>query len=523
MNVGGFFAELKLVTNSESFKKGEKNLKEVGDKIKHFSHFAISAFSLAGAGVIGFAGAISAVATKTNILASSLQMSSTSLSQWQMAASMAGTDANGLTSALLNLQKKADRLKMGEVDMGMAKSLGMLGLGYQSFLNKSSEGKMQSALNAAMKMKDKGLAGELIRDVLGDAGKDMFEYLKLSGQSMTDILAKAKALTFTTDETRKGSMIFGQELKSVMGGLKEIGSLFAQTFGTAFTPVIKSLGQLIIKNKELIKVNVIKFAKDLAKFGKSVFDVLAKGIPIVVSVIDKLGGIEGVLKKVAFGFSIFYGAKMISGIFSLIKGIGVLNALKLGGIFLAFTALYYIINDIATYMAHKGGKSWTGAFVNFINKMSNSKGALGVFANALLQIGEVMKMIVFSMQAITTGDWSNIDALTTGWKNAAFEQKTISLSSEEDQGNTIDKLKKIQDEKKKIKVNPKVDEMSTRMQRLVNEEKEKLSKQNTKNSDKANIINNLKVEVDKNGNVTATNNGQKFQQGGNYVIPAKVQ
>jgi hypothetical protein len=450
-SLGGFWAPLTLKTNSESFNKGKHALEEVKGKIKGFSTFALKTFALGGGGLFGFTTALAFLDQKTMILSASLRISSTELIHWKAMANMCGVSADGLVNSLVDLEKKSNRIKMGEVDMGLAKSLGMLGLGYQSFLGKSSGEKMKSALSSAMKMSDKGLAGELLRDVLGESGKELFEYLELSGQSIQSILDKAKALTFTTDQTRKGSMIFAQELKSTMGGLSEIGSLFGQTFATEFTPVLKNLQNLIIKNKQLIATNIIKFAKDVAKFGKEVFNVLQKGIPIVAGLISKFGGIENILKKVALGFGIFYGAKAIFGIMEIVKGIGLLNTLRLGGVLLGFTAFYLVLNDIATYMSHKGGRSMTGAFLNWINEMSKSTGPLSVLANSLLQIGEILKMIVFSMQAVTTGDWSNINALTKGWKDVAFEKKTLSISDEQDVDKTIDKLKKEAEKQKIIK------------------------------------------------------------------------
>ena len=383
-HVGGFFADLNLITNESSFRKGTAKLHDVGDKIKKFSSFALKSFTLGGGGALGFAAAIAYADTKTTLLAGALRMSSNSLVQYKMAASMAGVKSDELISSLASLEKKSQRLKLGEIDLGMAKSLGMMGIQYQSFMSQNSGDKMKTAMSAALGMGDKGLARELISDVLGDAGKEMFEYLEASGISLQSLLDKSKELLFTNTQTRKNSMIFNQELHTTMGGLKEIGTLFGSTFAGEFTPVLRDLQQLIIKNKELIKTNVVKYAKELAKIGGSVFHVLEKGIPIVSGLITRLGGIEGVMKKVGLGFAIFEGTKLISGLYSLIKGVGILNALKIGGVFLAFAALYYIIEDIAYYMNHPGStKSFTAMFIKWLDDVGEHLGPLQTLADLL--------------------------------------------------------------------------------------------------------------------------------------------
>jgi hypothetical protein len=366
--IGGFWAQLELKTKEKSFQDGMKRLDNVKKSVVSFASAAIKAFSISGSGLLALVGVTASYEARNMMLASSLRMSSSEMLTWKGAANIMGVSAEGLTGALLDLQKKSDRIKLGEVDVGLAKSLGMLGVGYQSFLKQDTSSKMKTVFEKAMNMTDKGKAGELIRDVLGDSGKEMFQYMEMTGQSLDSILGKSKALMFTNDNTRKQAMMFNQEFKATFGSFKEMGSLFFSTFGGAMTPVLRNLQQLIIKNKGLISTGIVKFAKELAKIGSEVFKVLSVGIPFVVKLVDKLGGLDKIIGLVVKGFLAFQAFKMISGIAGIVSALTGLSAGPVGLVVLGFVALALVLNDIYEYM-DKGDKidSVTGRFIKWLD------------------------------------------------------------------------------------------------------------------------------------------------------------
>lgn len=390
--VGGFFASLNLISDSKSFKKGINSLKDVEKRVKGLGSFALKSFTMAGGGLLAMASISASLDNQNMQVAKSLRMSVSELMQWKSAASIAGVSANGLTSALLDLQRKADRLKLGEVDIGLAKSLGFMGLNYQKFLRMNTGDKMKAVFSKALSMKDQGKAGELVKDILGDAGKEMYQYMLMTGQSLDSILAKSKALQFTNDRTRKGAMIFNSEMKATLGSFKEMGSLFLGTFGIEFTPILRGLQGLIIKNKQLIALNIIKFAKGVAGIAKFTFDVLKKGVPLIVTLVNKFGGLESVLKKVGLAFGIFYAAKTIYGISNLLRGLGALNTLKMGGFLVGFLALFLIIQDIATYMdPNNKGKTWTAGFLKWLDQVAEKSKVIGGIFDTFKTLGGLYK------------------------------------------------------------------------------------------------------------------------------------
>ena len=370
--VAGFWASLKLVTDSKSFKKGEKHLNDVKSSVKGLISFAIKGIS----GLLAYSGVMSIFEGRSLRLANSLGISTTELNAWKQVASMAGIGADELASSMMNLEKKAQRVKLGEVDVGLAKSLGMLGVGFGEFNKAKSDVRMKMVISQAMKMEDKGKAAELVRDTLGDAGVELFKYMQLSGQSLDSMLAKGRALTFTNERTKKTAMIFNQELKSTIGGVKEIGNLFASSFAANFIPVLRGIQNLIIKNKQLIAVTVIKWGKELGKIMANLFVFVSRGIPFVVNLINKMGGLESVIKKIGIAFGIFMGAKLLGGLGDLSKGVGGIMNLFKGLISMAanpkllllsamLISLYLIIEDIYYFMHGKG--SVMGDFMKFFD------------------------------------------------------------------------------------------------------------------------------------------------------------
>jgi hypothetical protein len=140
---------------------------------------------------------------------------------------------------------------------------------------------------------------------------------------------------------------------------------------------------MVIANKELIKLNIKAFARDVGRLIKDLFNFIRSGIPILLNMIQKLGGLSGILKKVAIGFMIFTGSKLLFGVINIVRGLGGMakglqalglvagaGAPEILAIVAAMTAMFLIFEDIFTYM--KGGDSVTGMVVEYFKKLGNA-------------------------------------------------------------------------------------------------------------------------------------------------------
>ena len=451
VGLGGFWASLRLKSDKTSFDKGKKQLNETKEAVKGLSSFILKT----AAATWAFVGITSAFQRKQAMMAYTLHMSSQELMAWEGAASMAGVSGNALAQSMMTLENKVNRLKLGEVDVGMMRSLGMLGVNYSKFAATNSSERMKMVMHQAMGMGDKKKAGELVRDTLGDAGKEMFEYLKMSGDSIDHILATAKQMTFTTDTSKKNAMIFDQNLKQTLFSFKEMGNLFGSELAVGLTPVIKEINQLIIANKGLIKDNIIKFAKSLTTVAKGVFGILKLGVPIVKGIVGAMGGMDNIIRRVAVGMAAFAGAKMIFGLMNIIKSMGgivkmvnVLKTMSLANmpILLAFTALYLILDDLYAYST--GGHSLTGMFIDWIKDLSKSidpktikelgdiggffadlgKVSLAILGKTLKDIGASLEWILNLISAAKKGQGDKFldESVKKGAQSIWAQSKTIS-------------------------------------------------------------------------------------------------
>lgn len=413
--IGGFWASLKLKSDKDSFEKGKKQLDQTKEAVKGLSSFILKT----AASTWAFVGITSHFQRQQAMMAYTLHMSSQELMAWEGAASMAGVSGNELARSMMTLESKVNRVKLGEVDVGMMRSLGMLGVNYSKFANQNGSDRLRTVMNKAMGMGDKEKAGELVRDTLGDAGKELFEYLKLSGDSIDHILNQAKLMVFTNDQSKKNAMVFDQNLKQTLSGFKEMGNLFGSELAVGLTPLVKEINGLIIANKGLIKENIIKFAKSLTTVAKGVFGILKLGVPIVKGIVGALGGMDNIIRRVAVGMAAFAGAKMIFGLMNIVKSMGgimkmvnTLKAMSLANmpILLAFTALYLILDDLYAYST--GGHSLTGMFIDWLKDLSKN-----IDPKTLKELGDIGKFFTdlgnVSLQAL--GDTLHAIGVSMKW------------------------------------------------------------------------------------------------------------
>lgn len=241
-SIGGFFVNLGMKTDG-SFKAGEDALKR----------FIGTATKVAALSSVKIAGAVENANLK---LAKSIGISAEDLNAWQMSASKAGISAGSLTSSMAQLENKMQKLKLGEVDQNLAKNLGMLGIGYDQFANMNATQRMSAVFNAAGGMEDQRKAAVLVGETLGSSAREYYDWLALSGRTLSQELAESKALNFTTQKTMEGAAAFNAEFNGLVETTKSLGLLISSKIGDKLTPVIKGTKEWVKNNKELINSGI---------------------------------------------------------------------------------------------------------------------------------------------------------------------------------------------------------------------------------------------------------------------------
>ena len=343
----GFLYDVKAIVDKASFAEGIRELQ----KLEQTSKRLIAGISGISASVIGSATVAGEVATQELKVARSIGVSTEALSSWKVAANVAGASASGLIGTLSALENKMQHLKTGTVDSALAKNLGMLGVGYGEFADMDAESRMRTVFNQADQMEDQQLAATLVGDILGQAGKDYYDSLKLSGKSIDEQLQEARKLNFVSNQNRKEAALFASEVRAVKEAGKSITMLFGTEIASALTPTVRTVKTYLINNRDAIRRGITGFAQQTAGIFNMISGSLLKVTPIVTGLIDNFGGLDKVIVKVGVGFANLKLMQVVGGIRSLISGIGLLKA-GLGG--LAMGGLGLILEDIVYHFMGGG-------------------------------------------------------------------------------------------------------------------------------------------------------------------------
>lgn len=283
--IGGFFVSLGMKID-QSFKAGE-------DAVSKF----IGTAGKATAAAVGIAKAVGSVENSNLKMAKAIGISVEDLKAWNDAASKAGISGSALTSSMASLENKMQKLKLGEIDQGLAKNLGMLGIGYDQFANMDATQRMSSVFSAARGMEDQRKAATLVGETLGSAAREYYDWLALSGSTLSKELSEAKMLNYTTEESARAAARFNAEFNAISNSFKNIGLLIGSEIGEALTPVTAAIKDYIAVNREFISSGII-----------GVFDVLgriAKNLGIILMNITGTGSISEALEAVARGFKTY--------------------------------------------------------------------------------------------------------------------------------------------------------------------------------------------------------------------------
>ena len=365
-----FVVKVRSLVDKASFSQGVAAIERLEQSAKSL----VKGITGISAAVIGSATIAGNVAQEELKMARSIGVSSEALSSWKVACNVAGASANGLIGALSSLETKMQHLKTGTVDLNLAKNLGMLGVGYGDFADMDSESRMRTVFNQANQMEDQQLAATLVGDVLGQAGKDYYESLKLSGKSLSQQLAEAKKLNFVTNQQRKEAAVFATEVKSIKEAGKSIAMSLGSELARALTPTARKIKNYLIENRDKIQRGIKGIGKAAETIINGVAGVIEKVAPFVQGLIDKFGGLDKVIVKVALGFASMKLVKVVGGIRQLISGVGLLKT-ALGGLtgILLGGAISKIFEDIMSHF--EGGNS--GIFDILIPKIKILKKELG--------------------------------------------------------------------------------------------------------------------------------------------------
>lgn len=366
----GFLYSIKAIVDKTSFEDGIRELEKLEQSTKRM----MKGIAGLAAGAVASATIAGQVAQQELKVAKAVGVSGEALASWKVAANIAGASASGLIGTLVSLENKMQHLKLGQVDTGLAKNLAMMKLNYGDFAKMNAEDRMRAVFNQADQMDDQKLAATLVGDILGQAGREYYDSLKLAGKSFDEQVNEARKLNFVTERNRKEASIFAMEMRGVKEAGKSITTLLGSEMGAALTPTVRKIKNYLIENRTQIQKGIQGIAQTTGAVFEAISGAIAKVEPFVKNLIDRFGGLDQIIIKVGLGFASLKFVQIAGGIRSIISGVNLLKV-AIGGIGKGLIAggLYLIFDDIITHF--QGGKSVI--FDKILPALDEVKKALG--------------------------------------------------------------------------------------------------------------------------------------------------
>lgn len=250
-SIGGFFVDLGIKTDG-SIEKGIGQFEGLTNSVSRL----IGTIRNVSAASFALATVTSTMETAELHAAELLNTNAETLTMWKIAASTATADSKGFISSLTSLEEKMQGLKFGKVDQGLAESLSRLNIGYQQLADMDLTQRVKLIFERATELQDQDQAERLIGQILGDSGMKMFNYMKLQGVSLDELLLGAQQRVFTDTESKTKAMAFVSELNALKSSLKEISALVGSEMGDVFKPFVEGINNLIESHNTLIKSGI---------------------------------------------------------------------------------------------------------------------------------------------------------------------------------------------------------------------------------------------------------------------------
>ena len=345
-SIGGFFVDLGIKTDG-SIEKGIGQFEGLTNSVSRL----IGTIRNVSAASFALATVTSTMETAELHAAELLNTNAETLTMWKIAATTATADSKGFISSLTSLEEKMQGLKFGKVDQGLAESLSRLNIGYQQLADMDLTQRVKLIFVRATELQDQDQAERLIGQILGDSGMKMFNYMKLQGVSLDELLLNAQQSVFTDTESKIKAMSFTSELNALKSSLKELSALTGSELGGIFEPLVAGLNDLIQKHHDLIQSGIIdtfgKIKEEADKLEPTI-DKLAKSFEELVKNVTKSENFQTGLDKLKNGL-IEFGADSSKLIMDSFQGpIDFLAKLAAGdwkGAWESYTNFYKTMND----------------------------------------------------------------------------------------------------------------------------------------------------------------------------------
>jgi len=247
---------------SGDFKKADSSAQKFSKALKASAKVA-GAFALAAGGA---AVGVGVFVTKTNkatvealALSEALGLSANKAMALDTILKPVGLGAENVADLMEELNNKLGESKGLEALTPVKESLSILGLKFQEINKLKPEEQFQKITDSALKMKDAQQAAAAVDILMGGEANKVISILRQRGGSLDDIIEKQNRFNFLNKEAIEGAKNYIKNLGNLEMVFSTISKEISGLVGKVLNPFLDSLGELIAKNKDLIKTKIDQF------------------------------------------------------------------------------------------------------------------------------------------------------------------------------------------------------------------------------------------------------------------------
>jgi len=344
-SIGGFYVDLGLKADRDSFSKGKHSVEALTNSLSRLIGTVRNASAIVGAGIGTLTVASGKFESQQLLTAQALGINIKELDKWRVTAKIAGTDANGLISGIGSLDVSITRmLKQGKSIEDIATNFSRLrheaaktntefdNISNQDFVNMAADQRALVVFRMAQALTDKKEAALYVRDMLGESGAQLFQYLTASNQSIDALLTKSGRLSFVDEESAQKALGFSTEFKTSLETLKSLGSLFGSELGGGLTPILERMNKYLSDHGPEIAQKITGVAASITKITEALEPIVGGAIEKAIGLFGDLADIlaslvAGDWEKVGENLKKFFG-NVGDGLSEMIFGKGLKNETK---------------------------------------------------------------------------------------------------------------------------------------------------------------------------------------------------
>jgi hypothetical protein len=386
-----FGVKVKNLFQAERLQDGVNAIEQGLQSLNSIAIKAAATLGVLGAGLVTATKPVAELASESDRFAKAFGISVEKMQGMGFGMRALGADADDLSDVLLQISEKARQVSTGSKEATLAfNDLGMSAAEIKNMTPVELFERMTDGFRGLTNQQTKfALASQLLGE---DLAKKLLPTITQGGMTLADFAKIAQDAGAIMDESQVET---GKRMSLTYKKLGAVVQALKIRIGLELMPYVDRIGNKMWDwyqaNKAVVNSKIAEYVKEI---GDSMEWVKGTAFSIK-ALVDRMGGMEAVAKKLAAVFAAGVGIKVVVALVSILSGaFTVLSAITLqaAGLFIlaavhvgTFTsAIALLADDFA--VAQRGGESFIEYLRSNLDKLPTSFGAI-VLAVDLLKVG----------------------------------------------------------------------------------------------------------------------------------------